>query len=84
MAFGKSISVDAFKASNNINVLKVLKNPSNNKLFMSGDGITVGAVSTKCDLKKDLLIVDIIDDDTAQVIPCLYNPSEGAEVMAVL
>jgi len=77
MQFAKQFTVPGFKAAYNIADLKVLRNPKNDKLFLSGDGQTVGSVSTKIDLKGQLAVVEIVNEETGALVPCLVNPGTG-------
>ena len=74
MKFGKSMSVSAFKVMHNATTMQVVKNPTNSKLFVTADGVTVGAVSKNYDSSKDKEFVELILDDSS-VIWCLHNPS---------
>jgi hypothetical protein len=84
MKFGKKYTVAGFKASLNISVLQVIKNPKNDKLFLSGDGVTVGGVSNKYDSSLPKQIVEIIDEETGEVMPCLCNIGESDNVQETL
>ena len=74
MKFGKTMSVSAFKAMRSATTLQVVKNPTNDKLFVTADGVTVGAVSKKYDASKDKEFVELLLDD-ATTLWCLHNPS---------
>ena len=74
MKFGKTMSVAAFKAMHNATTLQVVKNPTNDKLFVTADGITVGAVSKNYDSSKDKEFVELILED-GSILWCLHNPS---------
>jgi hypothetical protein len=85
MRFGKQFTTAGFKTAYGITDLKVLRNPKTEKLFLSGDGQTVGSVSHKIDLKGQLAVVEIIDSETGDIVPCLMNPGAGgAEVVMAL
>ena len=74
MKFGKTMSVSAFKAKHNATTLQVVKNPTNDKLFVTADGITVGAVSKNYDSKLDKEFVELVLED-GKTLWCLHNPS---------
>lgn len=57
-----SLSIKDFKALINADKIDIVTNPKNNKLFMVSNGTCVGAVSTKCDLNKELQVVEIQDN----------------------
>ena len=75
MTFGSKLTVAAFKAKHNVTTLQVVKNPTNDKLFVSGDGKTLGAVSKNYDPKLDKEFVELILEDTGSTVWCLHNPS---------
>ena len=76
MKFGKSMSVSAFKAMHSATTLQVVKNPTNDKLFVVADGVTVGAVSKNYDAAKDKEFVQLLElDDKGATVWCLHNPS---------
>ena len=74
MTFGKKLSVSAFKEMHKTDKLDIVKNPKNNKLFVTADGNTIGAVSKNYDSAKDKEFVEIIGEDGA-IVWCLHNPS---------
>lgn len=75
MKFGKKLSVSAFKAMHNADTLQVVKNPNTSKLFITANGVTVGAVSKNYDASLDKEFVELIMEDTGETIWCLHNPS---------
>ena len=76
MKFGKSMSVSAFKAMHSATTLQVVQNPTNSKLFVVDDGVTVGAVSKNYDASKDKEFVQLLElDDKGTTLWCLHNPS---------
>lgn len=84
MKFGKSMSVSAFKAMHSATTLQVVKNPTNDKLFVVADGITVGAVSKNYDAGKDKEFVQLLElDGKGTTLWCLHNPS-SANVLETL
>lgn len=83
MKFGTSYSIAGFKAAKGITQLDVVRNPKTNKLFLSGDGQTVGSVSHKVDLDQPLQIVEIVDQETAEVVPCLVNQGQDNVVKSL-
>ena len=76
MRFGKEFTVPAFRAALGLTTLKVVKNPKTNKLFLSGDGRTVGKVSKSIDLTGHLSVVEMIDEESAEMTHCLVNQSD--------
>ena len=76
MEFGSKMSIPAFKAMHNTDKLDIVKNPINNKFFMSANGKTIGAVSKNYDSTKDKEVVELIIGD-GTVIWCLHNPSSA-------
>ena len=76
MTFGKSLSVSAFKQQHNADSLQIVKNPHNNKLFVTANGKTVAAVSKNYDAEKQPEFVELILEDTGAIIWCLHNPSD--------
>ena len=77
MKFGKTLSVNAFKEMHNADKINIVKNPNTNKLFVTANGITVAAVSKNYDSSKDKEFVEMIMEDTGEVLWCLHNSSEG-------
>lgn len=77
MKFGKSLSVNAFKEMHNADKLNIVKNPNNDKLFVTANGNTVAAVSKNYDSSKDKEFVEMILEDTGETLWCLHNPSEN-------
>ena len=73
MKFGKKLSISAFKAMHNATTLQVVKNPTNNKLFVVADGATVGAVSKNYDSTQPKEFVELIMEDTGETVWCLHN-----------
>lgn len=80
--FGASMSVAAFKAKHSATTMQVVKNPTNDKLFVTADGNTVAAVSTKYDATKDKEFVELQFED-GTTLWCLHNPN-SANVLEVL
>lgn len=76
MKFGKKLSIAAFKEMHKADKLDIVKNPKTDKLFVSANGSTVAAVSTKYDSTKDKQFVEIIDEETAETLWCLCNTSD--------
>lgn len=83
MRFGKEFTVPAFRAALGLTTLKVVKNPKTNKLFLSGDGRTVGKVSKSIDLTGHLSVVEMIDEEesadgkkSTEMTYCLVNQSD--------
>ena len=77
MKFGKSLTVEAFKAMQGADTLQVYHNPKTDKLAVSCDGITVAAVSTKYDPAGDnKAFVEMIDTETGETLWCLCNRNE--------
>jgi len=76
MKFGKSLSVNAFKQEHNADSLLIVKNPKNDKLFVTANGTTVAAVSKNYDSSKPAEFVQLILEDTGEILWCLHNPSE--------
>lgn len=75
MKFGKKLSVDAFKAMHNATTMQVVKNPTNNKLFVTADGVTVGAVSKNYDKTQPKEFIELLIEEDGSIIWCLHNPS---------
>lgn len=75
MKFGKKLSVSAFKEMHKADKLDIVKNPNNDKLFVSANGTTVAAVSKNYDAAKDKEFVELIMEDTGVTLWCLHNPS---------
>lgn len=75
MKFGKSISVTAFKELNKAESIQVVKNPKNDKLFITANGETVAAVSTKYDTTQPKEFVEMINEEDGSIMWCLHNPS---------
>ena len=75
MKFGEKLSVSAFKAKHNADKLDIVKNPKNEKLFVTANGVTVAAVSTNYDATKDKEFVEMILEDSGETLWCLHNPS---------
>ena len=84
MKFGRSYTIADFKTQRSISSLQVVKNPKNDKLFLSGDGVTVGSVSTKYNSALPKQIVEIQDEETGETVPCLCNVSESNNVVEQL
>jgi hypothetical protein len=75
MKFGRQLSVSAFKAMHNATTMQVVKNPTNDKLFVTADGVTVGAVSKNYDATQPKEFVELLLEDTGETLWCLHNPS---------
>ena len=75
MEFGKKLSVNEFKAMHDTDTIKVVKNPKNDKLFITANGKTVGAVSKNYKSELDKEFVELIMEDTGDIIWCLHNPA---------
>ena len=75
MKFGRKLSVEAFKAQFG-DTLQVVKNPENDKLFVTADGVTRAAVSKNYNAAQPKEFVELITEDTGETIWCLHNPSD--------
>lgn len=73
MALGKKQSIEDFKTVHGATKLDIVKNPHTEKLFVSANGKVVGAVSTKWDQTQESEFVEIIDDNTGEILWCLHN-----------
>lgn len=81
MKFGDTLSIVAFKQKHNTDRLDVIKNPNTDKLFVTANGKTVAAVSKNYDsTKTDKEFVELITEDTGEIIWCLHNPSSTNRV----
>jgi hypothetical protein len=77
MKFGKKLSIVAFKELQHTDKLDIVKNPKTDKLFVSANGATVAAVSKNYDSTKDKEFVEMIDEETAEILWCLHNPGNA-------
>jgi hypothetical protein len=77
MNFGEKLSVDDFKAEHEATTLDVVKNPKTDKLFVTANGKTVAAVSKNYKSELDKEFVELIMEDTGDIIWCLHNPSNA-------
>lgn len=75
MKFGKKLSVSAFKEMHSADTLDIVKNPKNDKLFVTANGATVAAVSKNYDKEQAKEFVELIMEDTGETLWCLHNPS---------
>lgn len=75
VVFGIKLSVTDFKAKFGVSKLDIVKNPNTQKLFVTANGITVAAVSTKYNKELDKEFVEMTPEDTGIVMWCLHNPS---------
>ena len=76
MQFGKKLSVSAFKALHSTERLDVVLNPKTSKLFVTtAEGKIVAAVSKNYKAGEAKEFVELIMEDTAEVVWCLHNPS---------
>jgi len=82
MKFGQTMTVAAFKAKHNCTSLKVVENPTNSKLFVTADGITVAAVSKNYVATEPKEFVELQLED-GKTLWCLHNES-SANVKEVL
>ena len=73
MEFGKQLSISDFKALHNALTLEIVRNPKNDKLFVTANGKTVAAVSTKRDTTKEQCFVELISEDTGDITWCLTH-----------
>lgn len=73
MALGKSMSIEEFKTANNTVKIDIIKNPQTDKLFVSSGSKVLGAVSLKWDQSKPSEFVEIINDETGEILWCLHN-----------
>ncbi len=76
MEFGQKYSITAFKEMHKTDRIDIVKNPINDKLFMSANGKTIGSVSKNYDSSKDKEVVELIVEG-GTIIPCLHNPSSA-------
>lgn len=74
MDFGEKLSIAAFKDMLHTDKIDVVRSPLTDKLFMSANGKTVGAVSTKYDSTKDKEVVQMLLEE-GKTLWCLHNPS---------
>lgn len=77
MVFGQKLSVEDFKANHNCTSLQIIRNPKNDKLFVTANGKTVAAVSKnyKKELPKEF--VELQFEDTGVIIWCLHNANNA-------
>lgn len=78
MTFGAKLSVAAFKAKHSTDRLDIITNPKTSKLFVAtAEGKTVAAVSKNYKSSEPKEFVELIMEDTAEVLWCLHNPSSA-------
>lgn len=81
MTFGESMSIVAFKKAHDTDKIDVIKNPNTGKLFCTANGKTIAAVSKNYDSSKsDKEFVQLVFEDTGEIVWCLHNPSSTNRV----
>lgn len=81
--FGKRFTVSEFKELTHSTRIDVKVNPHTEKRFITNEASKVlGACSSKCDLKGDIVISEVINDETGAMLFVMHNPGVGAESIA--
>jgi hypothetical protein len=86
IAFGRTISVQAFKAKRAVASVDVIKSPKTGKLFWACEDGTQGPVSTKIDLKDtgSLALTECTFSDTQETVLMLHNKSTSKNLVVAL
>lgn len=74
----KSLTVNDFKELHNVARIQVVLNPVNDKLFIVGDGKTLGAVSKNYKSNEDKEFILMKFDDGSEIW-CLHNISSNVQ-----
>ena len=70
MEFGKRYSIQDIKDLHNVDSINIVKNPKNDKLFVTAGAKTISAVSTKFEADKPAEFVELIDGETTLLCLC--------------